>query len=203
MTSRRYGIAEFNAKCRESVLRHVDEFEQLTERMGYWVDSSHAYRTMTPEYIESVWWSLQAFQPRACWWRTTGSRRTARAAAPTLSDHEVAQGYETVDRPLGVRPLPASGARGRAAGWICWCGRPRRGHWCPTRRWRCTPRSTYVVARRTEQGTFVVAEPLAAKVLGDDAEILASWPAASSRADATARRSISSQIPDAALRGAR
>ena len=43
-----YGIAEFNAKCRESVQRHVDAFEEMTERMGYWVDMSQAYRTMDP-----------------------------------------------------------------------------------------------------------------------------------------------------------
>src|SRR5690606_29941283 len=54
-----YGIAEFNAKCRESVLRHVDAFEEMTERMGYWVDMSQAYRTMDPQYVEAVWWSLK------------------------------------------------------------------------------------------------------------------------------------------------
>ncbi|MBO0840499.1 MAG: class I tRNA ligase family protein, partial [Sciscionella sp.] len=53
------GIAEFNAHCRESVQRHVDEFEALTERMGYWIDLAHPYRTMSPEYIDSVWWALK------------------------------------------------------------------------------------------------------------------------------------------------
>ena len=54
-----FGIAEFNARCRESVLRHVDEFTVMTERMGYWVDFDDAYWTMNPEYIQSVWWSLK------------------------------------------------------------------------------------------------------------------------------------------------
>src|ERR687897_2506929 len=48
-----YGIAEFNAKCRASVLRHVDEFARVTVRMGYWVDLSEAYRTMDPQYVQS------------------------------------------------------------------------------------------------------------------------------------------------------
>ena len=52
-----YGIAEFNAKCRESVLRHVDEFEAMTRRLGFWVDADDPYRTMDPEYVQSVWWS--------------------------------------------------------------------------------------------------------------------------------------------------
>ena len=54
-----YGVAEFNAKCRESVLRHVDEFERMTTRMGYWCDMGDAYRTMDSSYVESVWWSLK------------------------------------------------------------------------------------------------------------------------------------------------
>src|SRR6185503_17768595 len=54
-----YGVAEFNARCRESVLRHVSEFSTMTERMGYWVDLSQAYWTMDPSYVESVWWSLK------------------------------------------------------------------------------------------------------------------------------------------------
>ena len=54
LTSKRdieaYGITAFNARCRESVLRHVDAFAEFTQRMGYWVDLSRAYRTMDPGY---------------------------------------------------------------------------------------------------------------------------------------------------------
>src|SRR5579884_3341742 len=56
----RYGIAEFNAKCRESVFRYVDEWERLTERIGFWIDTQDPYRTLDPGYIESVWWALKA-----------------------------------------------------------------------------------------------------------------------------------------------
>ena len=55
----RFGVAEFNAKCRESVLRHVDEFTDMTRRMGYWVDFDGAYWTMDKDYVQSVWWSLK------------------------------------------------------------------------------------------------------------------------------------------------
>jgi len=54
-----YGVAAFNERCRASVERHIDEFEQMTARMGYWVDTDDPYRTMDPGYIQSVWWSLQ------------------------------------------------------------------------------------------------------------------------------------------------
>ena len=113
-----YGVAEFNAKCRESVLRHVDEFEQMTERMGYWVDTDQAYWTMNPEYVDSLWWALQA-DPRS-----EGLLVQDHRVAPYcprcgtgLSDHELAQGYETVvDPSVYVRfPLTSRSA-----------GRPRR-----------------------------------------------------------------------------
>ena len=52
-----YGVAEFNARCRASVHRHVDAFTEMTERMGYWVDLSTAYWTMDSAYVQSVWWS--------------------------------------------------------------------------------------------------------------------------------------------------
>jgi isoleucyl-tRNA synthetase len=54
-----YGVAAFNERCRESVLRHVDAFTTLTERMGYWIDLPGAYQTMSPAYVESVWWALK------------------------------------------------------------------------------------------------------------------------------------------------
>src|SRR3712207_9471196 len=52
-----YGVAEFNAKCRESVQRYVSDWNKLTERVGFWVDLDDAYWTMDTTYVESVWWS--------------------------------------------------------------------------------------------------------------------------------------------------
>ena len=54
-----YGIAEFNAVCRESALSRIDEWNRLTERIGYWVDLDGAYRTLDASYVESVWWALK------------------------------------------------------------------------------------------------------------------------------------------------
>ena len=56
-----YGIEKFNAKCRESVFRYKKDWEELTERTGYWVDMKHPYVTFQNEYIESVWWILTQF----------------------------------------------------------------------------------------------------------------------------------------------
>src|ERR671920_2315320 len=54
-----FGIEEFNRRCRESVLTYVDEWNQLTERIGFWIDTDDAYFTLTDDYVESVWWSLK------------------------------------------------------------------------------------------------------------------------------------------------
>jgi len=54
-----YGIAAFNALCRESVLRYVREWQRLSDRIGFWIDMDDPYMTMTNGYIESVWWILK------------------------------------------------------------------------------------------------------------------------------------------------
>ena len=55
----RLGVAEFNRRCKESVFRYKAEWQELSERIGYWLDYEHPYVTYTNEYIESVWWLLQ------------------------------------------------------------------------------------------------------------------------------------------------
>ncbi|GAA3759209.1 isoleucyl-tRNA synthetase [Spinactinospora alkalitolerans] len=94
-----FGVAEFNAHCRESVLRNVGAFTAMTERMGYWVNMDEAYRTMDPEYVESVWWSLKAIWDKGLLVRDYRISPYCPRCGTTLSDHELAQGYETVTDP--------------------------------------------------------------------------------------------------------
>ena len=54
-----YGIAEFNARCRSSVRRYVEDWTALTERSGTWIDTADAYWTLDNTYVESVWWALR------------------------------------------------------------------------------------------------------------------------------------------------
>ncbi|HXY92017.1 MAG TPA: isoleucine--tRNA ligase [Acidimicrobiia bacterium] len=54
-----FGIAAFNQRCRESVFRYVEDWSALTTRIGMWLDTAHAYWTLTNEYIESVWWQFK------------------------------------------------------------------------------------------------------------------------------------------------
>ncbi|MGN9910079.1 isoleucine--tRNA ligase [Phytohabitans sp. LJ34] len=160
-----YGIAEFNARCRESVTRHADAFAELTERMGYWVDMDDAYRTMDPEYIESVWWSLKQIFDKGLLVEDFRVAPWCPRDQTTLSDHELAQGYETdVDPAVYVRfPLTSGPLAGRAS-LLVWTTTP----WTLVSNTAVAvnPAVTYVVATDGAE-QVVVAAPLLASVLGE------------------------------------
>ncbi|GAA3163618.1 isoleucine--tRNA ligase [Planomonospora alba] len=176
-----YGIAEFNAKCRESVLRHVDAFEAMTERMGYWIDLSQAYRTMDPAYVESVWWSLKVVFDKGLLFRDFRITPYCPRCGTGLSDHELGQpgGYETVSSPSVYVRMPAtSGPLAElGASLLIWTTTP----WTLVSNTAVAvhPQVTYVAARPAgSEEVLVVAEPLLAAVLGEDAEVLASFAGA-------------------------
>ncbi|MBN1097478.1 isoleucine--tRNA ligase [Blastococcus sp. TML/C7B] len=169
----RYGIAEFNAKCRESVERHVDSFSELTRRMGYWVDMSTAYWTMDSGYIQSVWWSLKQIFEKGLLVEDHRVAPYCPRCGTGLSDHEVAQGYESITDPsVYVRMPVTSGEWAGKADLLIWTTTP----WTLPSNTAVAvhPDVTYVVARRGED-TLVVAEPLLAAVFGetDDVDVLA------------------------------
>jgi isoleucyl-tRNA synthetase len=171
----RIGIAEFNARCRESVRRHVGEFEALTLRMGYWVDMSQAYWTMNPEYVDSVWWALAKIHADGLLVEDYRVAPYCPRCGTSLSDHEVAQGFELVEDPSVYVRLPAAGPVAGVDGvdLLVWTTTP----WTLVSNTAVAvgPDITYVVAR-TGDGTFVVAAPLLEQVLGADAEVLATLP---------------------------
>ncbi len=94
-----YGVARFNALCRENVFRHINEWEKLTERTAFWVDLDDAYVTFSNDYIESVWWILQQFWNKGLLYRGYKVVPYSPSSGTPLSSHEVAQGYKTVVDP--------------------------------------------------------------------------------------------------------
>ena len=87
----RMGVEEFNRLCRSSVMEYIDEWERLTNRIGFWLDLKSAYRTYDTEYIESVWWSLKQIHDRG--WLFSGYRVAPYCprCQTSLSSHELAQ----------------------------------------------------------------------------------------------------------------
>src|SRR5688572_20984002 len=95
----RFGIAEFNAKCRESVFEFLEDWNALTERIGFWVDLDDAYRTLEPSYIESVWWALKTMWARDLLYEGYKVVPYCARCGTALSSHEVSEGYKDVEDP--------------------------------------------------------------------------------------------------------
>ncbi|MQA14785.1 MAG: isoleucine--tRNA ligase [Pseudonocardiaceae bacterium] len=167
------GIADFNARCRESVQRYVGEFETMTERIGYWVDMSDPYWTMQPEYIDSVWWALKQIHDSGLLVQDHRVAPYCPRCGTALSDHEVAQGYETITDPSVYVRLPVAGDVGglRDVELLVWTTTP----WTLVSNTAVAvhPDVTYVVAR-SGHGTVVVAEPKLSEVLGEDTDVVLS-----------------------------
>ena len=101
----KYGIAEFNARCRKSAFDYIQDWERMTERIGFWVDLKTAYVTYENEYIESVWWILKQFWDKGLLYQGFKVVPYCARCGTPLSDHEVSLGYEddTEDPSVFVR----------------------------------------------------------------------------------------------------
>ena len=94
-----FGVEPFIHKCIESVFRYMREWEELTERIGFWIHLDEAYVTFHQSYVESVWWALKTFFERGLiyqghkivWWWAQGGT--------ALSSGEVGLGYREVADP--------------------------------------------------------------------------------------------------------
>ena len=162
-----YGIAEFNAICRESVVAYVDEWERLTERIGFWIDTDRAYRTMDPDYIESVWWSLAELYRRDLLYRSDKVVPYCPRCGTALSSHEVALGYMEVEDPSVYVRFRLRGAADESL--LVWTTTP----WTlPANQAVAINPSVRYAAVEHGGETLILAEPLVHEVLGEDARIL-------------------------------
>ena len=89
-----YGIEEFNRKCRESVFRYVREWEEMTDRIGFWVDMDDPYVTLENDYIESGWWILKTLWDRGLLYQGMRGTPHCPRCVTSLSSHELALGYQ-------------------------------------------------------------------------------------------------------------
>jgi isoleucyl-tRNA synthetase len=167
----RFGIAEFNAKCRESVLRYIDEWNELTERIGFWIDTDDAYFTLDPNYIESVWWSLKQVWEKGL--LVEGNRVVpyCTRCGTALSSHELAQGYRDVVDPSVFVKFPLLDEPDVSL--LAWTTMP----WTlvPHAAIAVDPEVTYVRVRLGGD-RLILAESLVERVLGEDADIEARMP---------------------------
>jgi isoleucyl-tRNA synthetase len=155
-----FGVAEFNRQCRESVRRYVRDWEDLTRRIGFWIDMAEAYWTMDPDYVESVWWSLKRMHERGLLVEADKVTAYCPRCGTALSDAEVALGYETVEDPsisVRFRIVESSDAGLVGASLLVWTTTP----WTlPSNTGVAVdPDAGYVVLEKDEE-RLIVAEPL-------------------------------------------
>ena len=176
----KYGIAKFNEQCRVSVQEHVGEFTSMTRRMGFWVDFDEAYWTMSSEYVESVWWSLQQIWKKGLLVQDYRVAPYCPRCGTGLSDHELSQGYETIkDQSVYVRFPATSGKLAELkASLLVWTTTP----WTLVSNTAVAvnPKIEYQVIEITTDEKIerlVVASNLAA-VLGEERKVIATFSGA-------------------------
>ncbi len=94
-----YGIDNFNEACRNSVLRYTNEWEKTVDRMGRWVDFKNSYRTMDPEYMESIWWVFKTLWSKGLIYEGFKILPYCGRCTTPLSNFETNQGYKDVQDP--------------------------------------------------------------------------------------------------------
>tara|TARA_Y100001970_G_scaffold132492_1_gene163473 strand:+ start:26172 stop:29453 length:3282 start_codon:yes stop_codon:yes gene_type:complete len=101
----KYGIEEFNKQCKESVFNYVQDWEKLTNRIGYWIDMENPYITYENNYIESGWWIFQQLWENDLIFRDFRVTPQCGRCETSLSSHEIALGYkeDTIDPSVYVK----------------------------------------------------------------------------------------------------
>jgi isoleucyl-tRNA synthetase len=163
----RYGVEEFNRLCRESVFRYVEDWQKMSERLGFWVDMEHPYRTLDASYIESVWWALKTLYENDLLYEGFKVSPHCPRDQTSLSSAEVALGYQqypepVVDPSVYVRfPLRDE----EHTSLLVWTTTP----------WTLVSNAAVAVGPEVEYATVevdgervILAEELLVKVLGED-----------------------------------
>ncbi|MEK7848760.1 MAG: class I tRNA ligase family protein, partial [Chloroflexota bacterium] len=184
-----YGVDKFNARCRQSVFKYLKDWENLTERIGFWVDMKDPYVTLKNEYIESGWWIVRQLWDKGLIYQ--GHRVTPHCprCGTSLSSHEVALGYreDTDDPSIYIKlellddadqPRHLSGVatrlllgRNQKTCLLAWTTTP----WTlpANTALAVAPDATYVLAQVEAEGRverLILAEALAPAVLGPEGQ---------------------------------
>ena len=163
---RKYGIAEFVEKCKDSVFEYEKQWRELTEAIGYWTDMDNPYVTLTNDYIESVWHILSEIHKKELLYKGHRVSPYCPDCQTTLSSHEVAQGYED------VKDLSATvefRSRKRAGNIPCLDDDPMD---TSSERCACNEQRHRLRESKKNGKVYIIAKNLVEKVLKEDYEIL-------------------------------
>ena len=161
-----YGVEPFIAKCKESVWKYKAEWEQMSDRVGYWADMEHPYVTYEDNYIESEWWALKTIYEKGLLYKGHKVVPYCPRCGTALASHEVAQGYKDVKE---ISATVRFKCTDEDASYLAWTTTP----WTlPSNVCLCV-NANIVYCRAGKDGeAFILAKDLVEKVLGEDAKIV-------------------------------
>ena len=164
-----FGAKEFNQACKDSIFIYLEQWEELTKRMGYWIDLHDAYVTFHNEYIESVWWALKKFFDKGFIYKGFKIQPFCPVCESPLSTHEVAQGYMDLKEPSIYVKFKIKTGKFKDADFLVWTTTP----WTlPSNvALSVNPKHKYVLIKTVKDEKIVLAEPRLS-VIKDEYEIL-------------------------------
>ena len=165
----KYGIKEFNQKCRESVWKNVDAFNRLTDEMGQFIDLDNPYITYDNDYIETEWWILKKFFDEKLFYKGVKIVPWCPRCGTGLASHEVSQGYENITANTVVVPFKKVDADEYFLVWTTtpWTLISNVG--------LCVNPDEMYVTAESKGYKFIVAKALLENVLGEEYNIISEY----------------------------
>ena len=162
-----YGIEDFVKKCKDSVFTYQSEWEEMSDRVGFWADMENPYVTYHNDYIESVWWALKTIWDKKLLYKGHKIMPYCPRCGTSLSSHEVAQGYKDVKEASLIAKFIVKGKTNEYI--LAWTTTP----WTlPSNVALCVnPGETYVKIKCGEE-TFILAEALIDTVIKEEYTVI-------------------------------
>ena len=157
-----YGVEPFIQKCKESVWKYKAEWEQMSDRVGFWADMDDPYVTYEDNYIESEWWALKKIHEKGLLYKGHKIVPYCPRCGTALASHEVAQGYKDVKETSATVRFRC---KDEDASYLAWTTTP----WTlPSNVCLCV--NANVTYCRAEKGgeAFILAKELVSSVLGEE-----------------------------------
>ena len=163
-----YGVEPFIQKCKESVWKYKGEWEELSDRVGFWADMENPYVTYDDNYIESVWWSLKTIADKDLLYKGFKVVPYCPRCGTALSSHEVAQGYQDVKEKSAMVRFQVTGEENTYI--VAWTTTP----WTlPSNQALCVnPNSEYSKVKAEDGNTYILATALVENVIEGKVETL-------------------------------
>lgn len=168
----KFGVEKFNKECRKSVWKYKEEWEKLTERIGFWLDMANPYVTYAREYIEAVWGILKKIWRKNLLYQDFKVVPYCPRCGTSLSSHEVALGYKSIQEPSIYVKFPIKNPKFQNVSLLVWTTTP----------WTLpgnvavafNPAFSYVKAKAGEE--FLILAKERVNILGDNYEIVEEIP---------------------------